>query len=639
MQTLREDTPPRILIVEDDVLVAQDIQESVERLGYNVASVVHSGEDAVLAAGSVGIDLALMDIRLPGKMDGTEAAWIIGERDRIPIVYLTAYTDDRTLERAGNTNPSGYVIKPFNERDLRSAIEIALHRSRMQAALNAVQERYRRIFESAVVGHVVLTPDGWMLDCNPAFLQIFGFDSMEEAKAEYLFRLFRNPEDEGRILSILRLKGRLDRQEIELSSKDGRPLTVLADAVGSFDESGELIEIHGHCIDITEERRLQRQLARAGKREALGRMAGATCHQFNNVLSLAQEQTERILALPSLPPEIREATWAIRHALRRGERLTRELLHTAGTDIGDRQLVDPNHLLREIVPQLPSIAEKGVLVRLDLRMRGLIEADPERLERAIIDLIENGLEAMGMAGTLSLRTYAREVTEPIRGEGDDIAPGSYAVVEVEDTGEGVHPMHREKIFDPYFSTRSGRYGLGLTRALGSLRWHNAGIEFSSVPGEGTTVRLFFPLAGSSDAKAPPRMKVDTEAFSGTETILVVDDNHAILDVATRLLSRFGYAVLGADHGQEALDILQEHSHAIDLVITDIVMPGMDGKELIARLRAQGITVPVLVLSSQVGAGDLLMGRLPPDVALLSKPFVPGELLGEVRKLLDHPPEI
>jgi PAS domain S-box-containing protein len=276
---------PKIVICEDEHIVALDIKRHLTRFGYEVVGCFATGEDAIAACASSKPDLVLMDIHLQGEMDGIGAARRIFDELSIPVVLLTAYADEDTVARAKESRPFGYIIKPFEERELRTAIEIALYRHTMDLRLRLSEERYRSLFEEAPSANFTATVDGLISDCNGAFVRLLGFPDAETAKGTNILERFAvKPEGES-FMERIKNQDSVSAEEWTLSRTDGTRKIVIATVAKAALPSKGNMELRGFLVDVSERRELESQLRQAQKMEAIGRLAGGIAHDFNNIIT------------------------------------------------------------------------------------------------------------------------------------------------------------------------------------------------------------------------------------------------------------------------------------------------------------------------------------------------------------------
>jgi len=405
------------------------------------------------------------------------------------------------------------------------------------------------------------------------------------------------------------------------------------------DAAGKPVRMIGAMLDVTERRRLEDQLRQAQKMDAISQLSGGIAHDFNNLLTVIQVNAA-LLARHDKNPETREHTSAIVDATDRAAALTRQLLMMSRRQIMQQRVTDLNEVVAELTRMLHrTVGEHISFVAQPERSLPLVNADVGMIEQVLLNLVVNARDAMPGGGQLTIVTGHARVTEPKLRHGFDVQPGDYAFVSVSDTGSGIAPVHLPHIFEPFFTTKDiGRgTGLGLATAYGIVRQHNGWIEVTSEPGRGSTFCFYLPTTAQLLTQDRPRTgAVDEDLPSGTETILVVEDEAALRNLIVGLLETCGYTVLHTGSGVSALELWKTARERIQLLLTDVVMPGgVNGRDLAERLRADATDLPVLYTSGYspdlTGAGE----RLVEGVNFLQKPYQPATLARAVRDLLDQ----
>jgi CheY-like chemotaxis protein len=372
--------------------------------------------------------------------------------------------------------------------------------------------------------------------------------------------------------------------------------------------------------------------------ESLGRLAGGVAHDFNNMLAVILGHTGLALKTPGLTDGLREDLQAIRDAASRSAALTSQLLGFARRQPIRPQPIDLGQSVRGMARMLERLA--GEQIQLELALApGLWPtlADPSQVDQVITNLVANARDATSGAGTIRIGTANATVEQPRDERTFHVAAGDYAVLTVGDTGAGMDAVTVRHLFEPFFTTKAaGRgTGLGLATVYGILRQNRGGVEVLTAPGVGTTFRLYFPrLVGEAAEEAPAPPPPDVEPRGG-ETLLVVEDERAVLEVVRRALEGCGYHVLTAAGPSCAVAILGTPGRRIDLLVTDMAMPEMTGQELVAAARAVRPDLRVLYLSGNVAETDVAPppSEAPPD--FLQKPFTPAALARKVREVLDR----
>ena len=624
----------RILIVEDESIVGLDIKQHLLKFGYIVIGPVASAQEAINKVETEMPDLVLMDIKLQGEMDGVEASGIILERFLRPVILLTAYADENTVNRAKKSNPYGYILKPFNERELRTTIEMAMYRHSMEIQLRESEERYRNLFEGDLSGDFVTDGDGFIIDCNPAFLLLFNFSDRKEALGKNINSLFAHPEQALYMWKQIKEHRILKLQEFDIVCKGYGNATVLANIIGNFGKGGGLNTLHGYFIDTTEIKSLEEQLRHAQKMEAIGRMAGGIAHDFNNLLTV-------ILGYVTLGKEkyqdgdpLDNELEGIKTAANKATILTRQLLAFSRQQVLNPEVVDSNLLIGELEKMVRRMITENINLHTFTQAKNpRIYVDPGQLEQVILNLAVNARDAMVRGGTLTIETRTIDLPEEKITAMGTIPSGQYCLIEISDTGEGISEENLPLIFEPFFTTKSvdKGTGLGLSTVYGIVKQSKGYIDVNSSLGKGSLFSLYFPVT----EKSVPEEEIeipDMALYCGNEKILLVEDDNTVRRVIVNVLKRAGYFVTEAQNAGEALLIFEEKGNEIELLVTDFIMPHMTGDKLIKRLHESRPDLLSILISGYIKRE---YSELPNADAFLAKPFQPEDLLRVVRSVLDN----
>ncbi len=523
---------------------------------------------------------------------------------------------------------------------LGSLVDVS-ERKWVEEALRKSEEEYRRFFESSLAGNWVSAPNGEILACNPAFARIFGFQSVEEALQGNFASLYPTPEPRQRALDILRSQKRLEHYGLELRRRDGTPVHVIMNAIGSFDEHGNLVKVLGHLIDNTEKRKTEQQLLQAQKMEAVGRLAGGIAHDFNNILGVVMGFSDIVLEKMASTDPARSRIEEIRKAGTRAAALIRQLLA-----FSRRQVLYPAILnLNGIVNNLEEILQR--LIGEDIKLAivldpalGLVRIDQSQIEQVILNLVINARDAMPNGGKLIVQTANVELNEQGAREHPPTQVGAYVMLAVSDTGMGMDAQTRAHIFEPFFSTKEvGKgTGLGLSTVYGIVKQSSGYIWVYSEPGRGTRFEIYLPRTQTTtEVSAPPLNSSSPHPVSslrGSEVILLVEDAAPLRQLIQELLESAGYEVLHAGGPLEAIQTAEAHEGPIALLVTDVVMPDMSGPLLAERLVVRWPQMKVLYISGYAAGEARESGILSAKVTFLQKPFSKDELLRKVRETLD-----
>jgi two-component system, cell cycle sensor histidine kinase and response regulator CckA len=620
----------RIVIVEDEYIVALDIRSFLERSGYIVAGVFSSGEELLERFDELKPDLILMDIKIRGGLDGVETARLVHERHRTPVVLLTAFADDETIARAKITQPFGYIIKPFEERELKTAIEIALYRAGMERLLRESEERYRNLFYEGISGNFLADTRGQVIEANPAFRALAGLGPGEALPPLEL--LVPDPAVLASFMGTVASGRRLELEELRLRSMDGRDLVVLANAAATFDAEGKISGLRGELIDGTERRRLEERLIMAQKMEDAGKLAGGIAHDFNNILTAILGYSNLLAdELPSVGAA-RDDIEGIRKAAERASNLTRQLLAFSSRQPFSPRPIDLNKAVQDVERLLRRILPDDVLLSLSLcRGDAPVLADPAQIEQVLLNLAINARDAMPGGGELRISTSMQQAPSPASAGLDSLAEGTYVVLRAADTGTGIPPEILDRIFEPFFTTKpkDRGTGLGLSTVYGIARQLGGAVGVSSTLGEGAAFSVWVPFVSDCSPKQDPGTADSSWPSTPPATILLVDDDEPVRALASRLLAKGGHRVLVAANAGEALLIAEGYGSAIELLVTDTAMPFMDGPSLARRLRSMLPSLGVLFISGQAG------GDREEQERFLAKPFTEAELARAVASALSQ----
>jgi two-component system, cell cycle sensor histidine kinase and response regulator CckA len=881
-------TKASILVVEDEQIVAKDIAARLQRRGYLVVGIASTAQEAIEGTGTHRPDLVLMDIMLKGDVDGIAAADQIRDLYDIPVVYLTAFADDQTLARAKVTDAFGYILKPFEERELTITIDMALYKHRMETRLreserwlgttlrsigdgiiaadttgaitflNAVaedltgwrteeatrrqlsevfhtafenvegrpggptvlvskegkripieesaapikdgrgqtkgivvvfrdvtdqrraqdalhvsearlagiiasamdaivttnslqqivlfnaaaeqmfrcpaheavgkslddflpsrfrdmhrhhiaefgrsgttkrrmgspgmviglrrdgtefpmeasisqieaagerlytvilrditeryhaeqalresEERYRRFFVDDLTGDYIARADGTILDCNPAFARMLGFQNTEAAQQCNLLSLYPSVEARERFFSLLQARGRVEEYEKDLVRPDGQTIHVVENTYGVFGRDGRLVETKGYMYDITERKRLEEQVRQTHKMESIGTLASGIAHDFNNILNNVIGFIMQIKKHAYEPEKVLKYSQTIEKSATRGAELSAQLLSFARKTKRENVPVNVSQIVDEVYSLCGETFPRNITVsrHLDEDLLSVL-GDYGELYQVLLNLTVNARDALVARGTniqgaISIGAFNGRIGERISGQMLATQTDRYVELRVSDNGIGIPKEMRERIFDPFFTTKErGRgTGLGLSVVYTIVRNHHGVILIDSEEGEGSTFHVYLPAVQrvtvpsvSSEAVRPPAGR--------QEFVLLVDDEESMQELGRELLEEEGYQVLIASNGQDAVHLYRQRFAEIQLVILDLVMPGMDGGQTYLELRTINPNLKVFFCTGYMP--DQVISALLEEERLkaLQKPFNPENFVQMVREVLDEKP--
>ena len=539
------------------------------------------------------------------------------------------YTSDgRTydLKLSPRLNSEGALISVLG------IAQVVTERVRAEQEARVNEERFRRVFESNMLGLLLFRVNGEVTEANDAVLQILGYTAADVAAGLLDWRKSTPPGYEAadqRALAELSRDGACTPYEKELFRKDGSRVPVLMGGAALNEASGDvafMLDLSERKHSQDERERLQAQLLQVQKLESLGVLAGGIAHDFNNLLTaMLGSASAAILNLPEQSPARLDLDNVIL-ASRRAADLTRQLLAYSGKGHFEVRATNLSLEVRQLASLLETTMPKKVALRLELSKElPSISADSAQIQQIVMNLVLNGAEAIGdQSGTVFVGTgvqtiddfYARSL---FASEG--VSAGRYVCLEVHDTGCGMDEATQERIFDPFFTTKFTGRGLGLAAVLGIVRGHKGAIKVYSARGKGTTFKVFFPASDSIPVSPP----AEAASFQGEGLALVIDDDHGVREAATRVLEHFGFRVLSAVNGRHGVEVFQQHEREIAVVLLDLTMPEMNGEETFREIRRIRAHVPVILSS---GYNEIEATRRFTSKGLagfLQKPFTPKEL--------------
>ncbi len=692
-----------ILIVEDEAIIASVISGALKKFGYEVVDILNSGEAAVVTALQKKPDLILMDIRLQGELDGIGAAEQIQKQMDIPIIYLTAYADEPTLERAKKTRPYGYIPKPFQEIELKTTIEMALYKNQFEVRLKESEIRFRSLFENSLDVIYISDKTGRLLEINPAGLKLFGYER-EEILGTQPDQLYADPRDCKSFFTQIKNKSSLQDYELTLKNKkgdliyaletantmidkDGRmsgiqgiirdvsekkksieTLKLLQTAIGSsseavlitnrdgnivylnpavetmtgystleilgqnirfigseaqkdkqdeklwqtiqagkswvseflnrrkdgtayyqrtiispvLDDKGKISHFVSIASDITKEKKLEEQLIQAAKMDSLGRLASGIAHDFNNYLTIINGYTEMLL-YDNESKSNTDHLGIILQAGRNASKLVGKILGFSRHQTESPAIIDINHTMKDLERMMRRLLGERIELKLDLHPdTGRVLIDATQIEQVLINLVINARDAMPSGGQLLLESAPLCVDDALAAEHPGLVTGEYAAIRVHDSGTGIDPQVITRIFEPFYTTKPKGEGTGLGLALvfGVVSQNHGAVWADSKPGQGSTFHILLPHITETSSQIPA--PAPERRFNG-RSVLLVEDEEDIRELMREILESLGMQVHAAADGNQALQIAAETA-PIDLLFCDVILPGLSGIEVAARVQ-------------------------------------------------------
>jgi|GEM_PF-1777506 len=524
-----------------------------------------------------------------------------------------------------------YWIRVTSDIFLHYVVDVT-ERQKLQRDLIQMTREQSATLSATSVG-IAMVKDRTIVWGNPALSEIFGY-SADELKSVPSIVLYISEESyrkTGAVAYRNLAEGDNYTTELKMRRKDGTEVWIQLQGK-AIDQENSVWVFH----DITKHRLLEQQLHQSQKMEAVGQLAGGIAHDFNNILTVIIGYCALLEGDQSLAPRNREAIMQIMNSSERAAQLTRGLLTFSRKQVIDLKRINLNEIVQHIQSLLFRVIGEDIQLKLFVKESSLpVKVDSGQIEQVLVNLATNARDAMPRGGVLTVETRLETPQSVREQDREDEEPPRFACIAVSDTGKGMDEATRERIFEPFFTTKEVGKGTGLGMAIvyGIVQQHNGHIEVDSAPGKGTCIRLYFPVA----AKEGPRRKDSPplgELKGGTETILIGEDDPGVRRLVATVLTKYGYRVIEALDGQEAVERFTEHRQEIDLILMDMIMPKKSGKEAYQEICGIRPGVKVLYLSGYTADFIQSRGIGEDGVDLLMKPVQPMELLARIRLILD-----
>jgi|HubBroStandDraft_1064217.scaffolds.fasta_scaffold01228_7 two-component system cell cycle sensor histidine kinase/response regulator CckA len=634
----------QILIVEDEGVIAADIQARLERLGYKVPAIARSGEEALGFARSTPFDLVLMDIRLKGDMDGIATALAMKTELETPVVYITAHADEETINRATQTEPFGYILKPIMDSELRRTVQISIRKHEMERRLRNSEAWLATTLRSIGEGVIATDTDGKVVFMNPLAEQLTGWPARDADGRPLMEVLVLHEESTGApaenpIAELLagpaRGAPRCTNRAYKLTSRTGVPAAV--ELACSENRSDELLGAILVLRDIGERRDLERRVMQAQRMEAIANLAAGLAHDFNNQLTVILGCADELCE--SLSGGARDRALEIKHAGSLATALTSQLLTLSRHQSMRAEALNINASIVEMRPAITSVLGKKRILTTSLGLNlGRVRADRNQLKQALLNLSLNARDAMPLGGELRIETSNVDI-RPGSPKSEIFPPGPYVRLLVSDCGEGMDQDTLAHIFEPFFTTKKPGFGTGLGLSMvHSIVIQSGGhVIARSEVGLGTSFEILLPRLADLRTLGDIQGQSLAAASEAAPTVLLVEDEDDVRRTMHMHFEKGGYQLLEASDAQEAQLIAEGYNDPIHILVTDVAMPGITGPQLADRLAALRPDIKVLFVSGY--PHDSLEGDGLPDRqwSFLPKPFSRSELLGRVRTLLSAAP--
>ena len=637
----------RVLVVEDR---AEDAELSIRELQRAELDCetrrVDTAEGFRLALAEFAPDLVLADYTVPGFGGMVALEMLRATAPAVPLIIVTGSLDEETAAECIKAGAADYVLKT-NLIRLGPAVRAALAFAKSQAdtqaaeaALRVSEQRFRALVEESWDAVALFAADGTIVYGSPATTRLLGYDLSEFVGRNAME--FIHSDDRAAVLLRLEEVTARPRSRVHVAArvrhKNGT-WRHLEGVLTNLLDDPSVAAIVNNYRDVTDRRLLEEQIVLSQKMEAIGRLAGGVAHDFNNILTAIGGYTDLLMSdLAEGDPRRRDLE-EIHQATQRAASLTQQLLAFSRRQVLQPKVINLNALIPDLEKMLRRLIGEDILFATVLHPRlGNVRADPGKLEQVIVNLAVNARDAMPNGGRLTIETRNVELDESYAAEHPSVKPGRYVMLTVTDTGVGMDEETKARIFEPFFTTKSrGKgTGLGLATVYGIVQQTGGHIWPYSEAGRGTTMRVYLPRVDDPADPIERHGDLAPEVLRGSETILVVEDEAPVRAVTRQLLERNGYTVLEAADGPAALALVDggsDNPH-VDLLLTDVIMPGTSGRELANQLKARRPALRVLFMSGYTDDAVVRHGMLEPGLAYLEKPFRPAALLRKVREVLE-----
>jgi PAS domain S-box-containing protein len=628
----------RVLHIEDDPRDARLFRRHLERTGHQLEiDLVASPDEFIAALHRNSYDVILADHGLPGWSGPGALDLLQSEGLDIPFILLTGTVGEDVAVEMIKRGASDYVLK-----DRPARLYFAIQRALEEKAGREEQrksERSRDLLASLVETSddtiVGIDLDGIVLSWNRGATNMYGY-AAEEILGRSVSVLIAPESGAAFEQAVARLRRgeSVARYESTGIRKDGRSIQVMVSISPIREADGRLAGASAIVRDVTQEKQLRQELFAAQKMEAVGRLAAGIAHDFNNLLTVVNGYSEHLLGQIAESDRFHTELFEINKAGQRAANLTRQLLAFSRKQILQPRVLKLNTIVKDIGRMLGRLLAADIAIAMELDPNlGAVRADPGQIEQVIMNLAVNAGDAMPLGGSLTISTANVDCPNPDPKSDGALLP--CVMLALADTGVGIDHETQAQIFEPFFTTKEpGRgTGLGLSTVFGIVQQSGGSISVESQLGSGSTFRVFLPRVAEEGTGAAPA-ELPTTLAKGVETVLIVEDDAAVLTFISTILKSDEYTVLYATNGQDAVNLCERHSGSINLLITDMVMPGMSGAEVALRVSALRPETKILFISGY--ADDELFRRAEsvlPRPAILTKPFSPADLSRKVREVL------
>ena len=631
----------RLLLVEDNADYAGVLSNVIKMAGGEAFDVVMAASlgEALMRLKQSALQVVLLDLSLPDSQGLETFTRLHAAAPAIPMLIMSGVDDERIAMSAVQQGAQDYLLKgTFDGHALIRAVRYAIERQRADEALRQSEEQLKQALEASNIGV-------WNWDAassevrfagNHAKLLGLGEGTLDGPCEKFEQRI--HPADLKAFQAAL-LQARDKRQdfshEFRVVWPDKSVHWILARGRFFYGEDGEPERMTGAISDVTDRVNLEQQLFQSQKMEAIGKLAGGIAHDFNNLLTVILGRTE--LALREIDPAkpLHRKIEMVHSTAERAAALTRQLLAFSRRHVIEPRVIDLNAIVSRMYEMLRRLIGEDIALLTEPGL-GLepVKADPAQLEQVLINLVVNARDAMPLGGELRIVTENFCVTEDFARGHVGLQPGPSVKLTVSDTGSGMNTEIQSHIFEPFFTTKpQGKgTGLGLSMVYGIVKQSGGNIYVASEPERGTTFTIFLPV--TRDAAAPQAAASALQPATRAETILLVEDEAGVRELVSDMLRGAGYLVLAAETVPHAIELCRTHPGPVDLLLTDVIMPGMSGSKLAALIGPSRPEMKIIFMSGYTDSGLGERGMLSPETNFIQKPFTHKVLLRKVRDVLD-----
>jgi two-component system, cell cycle sensor histidine kinase and response regulator CckA len=539
------------------------------------------------------------------------------------LIYV-AITASPLKDQSGRIVGSSAILRNITERKL------------MEDAHRRSEASFRSFVENAPYGILKTTPEGKIVQANPALVHMLGYASEQEVLGLNMGKdVYRNAAERDEATMWSRRQDSVQGVEVDWKDKNGKPFPIRCAAHVVRDRNGKVEFLEGIVEDVSERRAMELQLRQGQKMEAVGRLAGGIAHDFNNLLGVISGYAELMSEQVGPASDARNSVEQIRKAADRASSLTGQLLAFSRQQVLEAKILDINAIVEDLAKMLPRLLGEDIELQVSLDPQlGAVKADQGQIEQVIMNLAVNARDAMPAGGNLAIRTRRVRFDSEMAAKHPPMTPGDYALLSVSDTGTGMDKQTQTHIFEPFFTTKErGRgTGLGLATVYGFVKQIGGFVWVDSEPGIGSSFAIYLPVTCEKANQNAPAAPPATSARRGSGTVLLVEDEESLRTLTRSILELGGYEVLEACNGMEAVEIAKNHTGTIHLLLTDMVMPGMNGQAVAEKVGQLHPGIRVAYMSGYTGFSTRGASNL--DAVVIAKPFTRNILLQKLIEALE-----